>query len=446
MTHRGRAVSYGGRVAKSVKCHFVLLAFFILACDRPAWGANPAGLTDLTVDLVSIKGGTRLLGSVLGRESDGSVAIAVGRGWLKKTHQHFYDKALRDETSETRAAIVELRGRISTWRTARSGEKDLDFFLSRESERIENILKAIDAGTHDEVAPFMIVDIVPSKIERIFNQPLQRRKVALAAWREGLADVETRSMVNLMQELKKRKIELVDDADALLELLPPRKQNDVEWAARQALVEYRYLQSLDFQATGDVVVRTGAGAKAADVGQLLGEVFKSLGGDLLSDLLDPPVGRATSRGVDNNAVEKFVESAARVAESETLNGFRVSRVIPDLTANRATVETRFVARLPDGAWKTIWQQITSADAAKARPDVEQQIENDPQLRDALKLIKSLGGGEDSIKRAIRFGAATMDALKEADSRFFEFRDRFLVRLDGPILRVSPTAPPRSVRK
>ena len=255
-------------------------------------------------------------------------------------------------------------------------------------------------------------------------------------------------MAGLVQELKLRKIEPTDDADALLDLLPPRRQNDSAWAARRALVEYRFRKPLDFQGIGDAVVRTGEGLKAADAAPLLGDLIKSLAGDSIPDLLDPRAPRGAAKGTGNNSSsEKWLATAAKAADSEDLDGFRVTRVNQDLAARRVAVEVRFVARLPDGAWRTIWQRSETADASKPRPDFEQQIEKDPQLRAVLELMKSLGGGgDDQVKLAIRFGAATAEAQKDADHRFFEFRDRYLGRLDGPVLRVPPIAPAKSGRK
>jgi len=377
------------------------------------------------------------------------VAFAVGRAWLKKSHPHFYDDALRDETAQTRAALTELRDRIADWRKARGADQELDFFLGKESMRVEQELNAIDAGARNEDAPMMVVDVAPAKIERVVNQPPQRKNVAVTAWREGLADVESRSTTSLTQELKKERIEPVDDPDALLELLPPRLQNAAAWAARQAIVEYRFRKPLDFQGTGDQVVRTGEDLKAVDVGQLIGGVLKGLGagGDPLGDLLNPRPASGSRKGVPNPPAEKWLTTAAGQAEAEDLAGFRVTRVNPDAATRRVSVEARFVARLPDGSWQTVWQRTETADATKARPDVEQQIEKDPQVRAALELIKSIGlGGDAEIKLAIRFGAATAEAQKAADNRFFEFRDRYLRRLDGPVLRVAPLPPAKAAGK
>jgi len=49
-------------------------------------------------------------------------------------------------------------------------------------------------------------------------------------------------------------------------------------------------------------------------------------------------------------------------------------------------------------------------------------------------MKALGfGADDLVNQAIRVGAATMAAQSAADARFFEFRDRYVKRLDGPVL-------------
>jgi len=423
----------------------------LLASQSIARADKPTPPADLAVDQVSVKGGPRLLGSVLGHEADGTLAFAVSRDWLKKTHLKFFDKALPEETAETHAALVELRDRIVEWRRERAPENDFDFFLNKESERIEQAIKAIDAGTYIENALFMVLDLTAAKVERLVIQPPQRKRVALAAWRDGLADVETRSTSSLAQELKKLKAPPVDDDDFLLDVLPPRRQNESAWAARKAIVEYRFLKPLDLQGRGDLVLKAGQQLNAANAGKLFGDLLKSLGGDSFSDLLGPEAGPGAGNTGKKPATarpqrEGWLDSAAKIAEADKVAGFRVTRSQEDLAAKAVKVETRFVARMPDGTWKTVWQKTESADAAKVCPDVEQQIMQDPQIRSALELVKSIGiGGDEQIKMAIRFGAATQEAQKQADSRFFEFRDRHLHRLDGPVLRIAPSATAKTTK-
>lgn len=437
----------GGRSRCPRVSRIVGFAFLILGATGTARGDKPPALSELAVDQVIVKGGPKLLGSILGREADGKAAIAVDRGWLKRTHPQFFDEAERAQAAEVRAALTELYERIVAWRKECEDVKELDFFLSRELERVEKAQKALDDGKLEDGAPCLVLEFPPAKIERVFVQPWQRKAIALTGWREGLADVETRTATSLLQELKKKQVALSDDVDLVLDFLPIRRQNDAEWAARRALVEYRYRTPLDFQGIGDLVARTGEGTKGFDAGRLLAGLVKSLGVGDLSDLLGSGPEAAAKKGAGNGQTEKWLASASETAETEGLTGFRVTRVNQDVAAKRVAVETRFVARLDDGSWKTIWQRVETADASKVRADAEQQIQNDPQVRNALELFKLIGAnGEEQIKLAIRFGAATMEAQKEADSRFFQFRDRYLRQLDGPVMRVAPTAaPPHPVK-
>ncbi|MBI3863328.1 MAG: hypothetical protein HY290_15665 [Planctomycetia bacterium] len=418
----------------------ILIGLVLAVGDRPAHADKPIPASDLAVDQVSIKGGPKLLGAILGREANGALAFAVRRDWLKKAHPKFFDSTLRDETAETRNALAELQRRIEDWRKERAPEGAFEFFLKKEAERVEKELKAIDAGTRDEGAPFMVVDVAPAKVDRVVGHPPQRRAVAQAAWRAGVADVESRSAASLAQELKKRNVAAVDDADELLDLLPPRRENDAAWAARKAIVEYQHRKPLDFQGTGGLLLKAGEKLQAANGAKLIQELIQSLAGGSLQDLLDPPAGKPARPATGSAPADgKWLATVSKTAAAEDVSGFRVTRVEQNIAASRVEVETRFVARLPDGSWRTVWQHVEKADASKPREDAEQQILQDPQVRAALDLVKSVGiGGEEQVKLAVRFGAATMEAQKSADSRFYQFRDRCLSRLDGPVLRVPPT--------
>jgi hypothetical protein len=90
---------------------FLVAGWLITLIVGTALADKPPAVADLAVDQVILKGGPRLLGSVLGRESDGSLAVAVGRAWLKGAHAEFFEKALKEEITETRQALTELRVR-----------------------------------------------------------------------------------------------------------------------------------------------------------------------------------------------------------------------------------------------------------------------------------------------------------------------------------------------
>jgi hypothetical protein len=110
------------------------------------------------------------------------------------------------------------------------------------------------------------------------------------------------------------------------------------------------------------------------------------------------------------------------------------RVDLNLRGGQASVHSVFAARLDNGTWQIIWSGRESQDAARQRPDAEATINDDPQVKSALSSLKSLGiGADDQIHRAIRFGAATMEAQKAVDRGFFTFEEPLLRHLDGPPL-------------
>ena len=104
-----------------------------------------------------------------------------------------------------------------------------------------------------------------------------------------------------------------------------------------------------------------------------------------------------------------------------------------LGQGHARVESRFLARMPDGSWETVWSHAETRDASKDRQETVDSIAQDPQIRRLREMIQTLGLDVDSntFAAALRFGAATMDAQQAADAKFYEFRDRYLARLDGP---------------
>lgn len=402
-----------------------------LLAGLPAIGrAQPPAPAELAVDLVTPKRGPRLLGAVLDRAPDGTLTLAVARGWLKKSHATFYAEADAAQRVERKKALEELRDRLVPWIERRPEPAGLAFFLQKESERIAKALAAGDDPSVED-GEFLLYRFRPPELERVQIQPAERKRIALLAWRERIADVEARPTSSLLKELQKLKLDPTKEQVDLFDRLPVRRQSDAEWTARQALVEYQLRQPLDFQGTGNLLLPAGEGAKAPPAGELLGAIFQEQLTSQLAGLLDDTGGAA--KKPDPNA---GLESASRTAERDGVAGFRVTRVTPDVAAGRVGVEARFIARLPGGRWETVWRHDEALDVARADKDRIERIAQDPQVKQALELVKGTGlgaVGQEQLQSALRMGAATMQVQQETDSRFFSFRDRYLSRLEGPPL-------------
>jgi hypothetical protein len=154
------------------------------------------------------------------------------------------------------------------------------------------------------------------------------------------------------------------------------------------------------------------------------------GGQLAGQLQEPG---ARPQAVAAASIPDF-RGAIREAERAKVKGFRATTVALNLQQKQANVETWFVAKLPNGTWELIWSHKAMGDPSKPRPDIQRQMENDPQIAEVLKLAKSFGlGVGGQLQTAMNFGAATMAAQKAADQEFFRFLDKYMKHVDGPSL-------------
>lgn len=413
---------------------FRLAAVVVLGfcAPLPASAAPPAkkaATSELAVDVVDLKpAGPSFRGAILNRAADGALLMAVSRQWLKTSQPAIYEKESAGEAEGRKEQLAELLERIDAWREEHPDHKKLQFYLGEERDRIEKLVKAgPEVARPAEESYFLLVEIPAARIRKATPQPPQKKVIALAAWQEGFENVETRSVSDLEKELKNRKIDVSKLSLDLTDRLPPQRDSDSQWTARKALVEYEYLKPVDFQGTGDVLVRVGEEAKAPPVASLIGDLFNSQLSRELGDLLGNPA------GPKKPAAAPF-EKATRAADKEGATGLRVTRVDQNLAARRVSVEQSFLARMSDGTWHVVWSMTETADASKSRPEAEERIEKDPQVKQALNLVQQLGlggDGDETVQTAIRFGAAVMDAQSNADARFFRFRDSMLKHLDGP---------------
>lgn len=407
--------------------------------------------SELAVDAVRLRSGERLLGAALGESADGTVQMAVQRKWLRDALPEFHRSVVADEAAEQRVITGKLIERVDQWvreveaRPDRENEsRQLLGFLQDQrqvfQERLERLQPAVgERGVVEGLdTQFVLIDLPRNRIASRSIQTPERRRIAMLAWRERFREVETQTADQLREALESRKIDVADNGEPvdLSDRVPPAAQSEDEWAARQAIVESQFGRLLEFQGTGGALIRTDGGAAQVDLAAVLPQLLESQLTSQLGDLLgEPGLGNAGRGRRKPAAKSAALGPAIREAEQLGRRGFRVSQLDLDLSGGQTRVVEQFVAKMPGGDWKVVWSETVAEDARKARGAAEEQIANDPQVKQLLQIAEQLGGAGGQVKTAVRFGAATMAAQQSAAARFFRFRDRHTQRLDGPPLTV-----------
>lgn len=414
-----------------------LLALICAAAPAVPAGAqipDAAPLASRGVDLVALAQGPSYLGSILPSASSDTLQIAVRHAWLADTDPDDAKRQLQAAQQLRAQQLETLRRRIRDWKAERTGNPDLVDFLDDELDRL-----AAEAHSSEASPEFVAIRVRKSQIRRTYVQPNPRKLVAIHAWARRLKDVETRSVSDLLAELQAIPGFQLQQPVSLADRIATPLESEDAWAARRAVCEYDMLQPLDFQGTADLLVQTSGPGAADNNGvptvELLGDVLQQLQKDgsaleaLLGGIADgtstkPEVARLNPRGL---------QQAQKTAEDLKVRGFRVTQVDLDLTRQLTRVRTSFHARDAEGDWRIIWHHEETADGREARPVEEGRIRQDPRVAQLQKLVRTLGLNDHAFTTAIRFGAATSAAQKQADSEFYKFRDRYTRRLNSPPL-------------
>ncbi len=408
-------------IRRSIAYAITLVA---ITCSTAYSQSKTTAITQLSVDTVSLKSGKVVRGIVIAAPVDGPMIVATDRQWLQKHLPDLFLKATVAETDRRKLANRQLIERLKKRLAAPVAEPGLAFFLKQELKRAES-----QRESPPDPPQFVWLELERETIHRFTPAAADRKRVAMWAWSEFLPNVESRDLHDLQRELTQRKVDFTANPPDLSDRVGPRLQDDREWAARMALVEYTVGKPLDFQGTGDLLIRTDGNQKSIDLAPLLTRTLNSQVDSLLKELTGEP--RAANSIPES---KDWLKSATKTADAESVRGLRATRVEVQTDGLKAVVQTAFDARMPDGSWDVIWSHRESQDGTKLRADAEAKIAKDPRILQITDTIKSLGaGGDDQIRQAIRFGAATMAAQQAADSRFFEFRDRYTKHLDGPPL-------------
>ncbi len=374
------------------------------------------------VDIALLKGGIELRGAVLSRDET-ELRMAVQRRWLTAKYPELAKQIDVEAVEKMAASRDELQERIEDWKTERAADVRLVAVLKRE------LAKAVNPAAVPD-SQFVVVTTPADRVRKVFMAPPASRQVAMVAWSERVERVEETVLTALKTAVEQQVPDWQTTKVDLSDRLPTgQPQTADEWAARQAIFEYEYRDRLDFQGTGNFVIRVGEGAAKPDLAALFAQtatdaIQGELGGLGLDLGLAPTAKTQTGSDWQSTAIEQ--------AKSLKVKGFRVTRVPKISGSGPATVTTSFFARRSDGTYRVLWSNESTTDPAMIQQAALDRLQQDPQVQEIQKIANALSLGNDATT-AVRFGAAVKASLDVSETRFFEFRQQYNNSLDGPPL-------------
>jgi hypothetical protein len=378
----------------------------------------------------------------IGPPRGGELQMLVQREWLRQHAPNTYRKATAGEDERRKAALEQLRDRLVAWRERRTEPKLLSSFLDRSLDETKAKLAAVDDPKRPrEPSQLLLVSVPVVQVRKQYQQPPETRRVLGLAWEQRLDGAEDLPKTALVEQLKAQKIdpdEAQPDLSDRLDILP---LDDRQWAAKTALAEFAILGKPHFQGSGGLLVRDDTGQNRPALGELIAGMAQSQLQDALGDLLGPAGGAKRNQN-QNEKLKPAIDKATRACDEEGEAGARITQLDQDLARRQVTVSDRFLAKMPDGSWQTVWQFASTIDAGKPRPNEEATLAKDPQVAEALKTIKNLGLDVDPelLGTAMRSGVATQEALQAVDREFADYLLANTRRLDGPPLNVPDATP------
>jgi hypothetical protein len=408
----------------------LILALSFLLTTSDATRADEFG--DLgkrvAVDLVLVRGEGELRGVVIG-ETDG-VTIAVQRDWMKSKYPKWLDQI--EAAPEVEAGEEKLTERIEAWirdlEAKPEPNRTLIATISIAKDDLEKQRKKKDDGA-DEPSRFVLVKVPADQVRRTIVQPPEKKQLAMVAWEDKLANAEGLPAPRLKELVSRTDKNWAARSVDLAKEFPRTQQTEEEWTLRKAIWEFQFGEQVSFQGTGDSVFRTDRADARPALAEIIPSILKSSSIGDLSSLLGNDGGASLTRPNP----DAWRQSAIQQAEKAQAHSFRVTRVIQQLEQNQVRVESGLMAKAADGEWKLVWQDVQVENASKANKDAEDQIRRDPQLEQVLQLAQTLGV-QGEIDRAIRFGANTMAAQQQIDTRFRTWIESVTKSLDRPTLR------------
>jgi hypothetical protein len=411
--------------------HTLILGLVVIAANGPPGAAaEPAS----AADRITMRDGTVVLGLVTSATSGarGSVGFLVRRDWAEKNAGNHLANWDRSTLGGVRRAAAVCGRRLADWRKERVGSPGVGPddrivpWIDREMKRMAN--------PEDLVRSALVSVRLPrSEVRALSQQSASVQRLLRLAWLSELSEPETMPVDQMKNALAVRGFS--PDAVAkrppapLDRLLPPTLETEALWQARRAATEVTIDPDLRFIRFQDFVLpEPQPGAQPFNPNGLATAVSG------LQRLLNPDA----ANGQVDPLLEKLQSISARGRSGSVVTRLTIA---PDMSD--VSVESTLWVRTAGGRWAPSGSKSAVVRPDDLRPEAGRDLAVDPQVKSALRMVETIGGGaipQELKDRSLRIGAATQKALSLSRSALNQDLDQLMLPVMEPVREAAERGP------
>ncbi|MDG1897600.1 MAG: hypothetical protein P8J37_22100 [Fuerstiella sp.] len=370
------------------------------------------------VDVFVLQNGTRILGASLPSAGNGVNSILVRGEWLKRNVPEMFvplnTTKHRGDVAQDPVALL-LAAHISSLEAA--GDPDLERigFLR---ERLRNLQHRNVSDTTPDV---IIIDVSDSLIRRKLLQKLKIRELAGVGILNAVADVESLKQADVVAAL--RQIPATD----LVRSLPAEDVGDADTTFRRILLQTDRIFGQTCRLiyhSGRYISEQDASAKPETLAlELLSGHVQSQLSTLLSQNSGTSAGKLKAGRKVPTPGQSLPLPAVAPATAQQADVVEVSEMKMNPTSGSASVTIDLYYRNGN---ETLWKFVGRVTGAATHQDIsddqQQNIANDPRVKQITQLFGGLGAGANDLTKAISVGAAVEVAQQRAKEKLQSFVD------------------------
>jgi hypothetical protein len=380
------------------------------------------------VDVFILQNGTRLLGALLQSENDGLVSILVRGEWLKQNVPELHVRLIAATNSDNLAqdpVVPLLTAHIQS----------LEATDVQDIERVGFLRERLQILEHNEVGELtpdvMVIEIPDKLVRRKLLQKSAIRELAGIAILNAVTDVEIMKQADVRAALRQIPAsELVrslpsaaaaDDVDHRFRRLLLQTDRIFGRTCRLILQAGRYISEQDANANPETLaLELLAGQVQSRLNALLNENTGASAGKLKAGTNVPVPG------------QPLPPRAGLIARAQQADVVEVSQMTLNAISGSASVTIDLYHRDGDKAdWKFVGRVTGAATSNDISTDQQQNIANDPRVKQITQLFGGLGAGANDLTKAISVGAAVEVAQNRAKENLQAFVDAAVIASEKP---------------